>query len=564
MIIVASFLLTGCNENSAPEKMVSAQSQDTLLFGGPIYTGDDENPLVEALLIRKDKIAFVGTEHKARSLAKEGLKEINLDGAAAFPGFADSHVHLLGIGNREIEFDLSDVSSIAEMKTRVAAEVAKLPKGETLFGDGWIETHWPEKRMPTRYDLDEVSPDHPVMLGRVDGHMMLFNSLALELSNVDSTTVSPEGGKIVKGPDGQPNGHMLNNAMAFGDKLMPVQSLDQMKEAMAAGAEVMARKCWTSVHNMSVGMNRLPLFKELAKEGRLPIRVYNALGATADNLAFTKLEPEIDSDLQIVRTRSVKLFADGSLGARGAALFEPYSDMSDSNGLMLMDEERVMPFLEHALKSGIQVTTHAIGPRANRLVLDWYERAFNSVPVEERAVKEPRWRIEHAQIIHPDDIKRFAALGVIPSMQPSHAIGDFHFAPKRLGKERLKGAYAWNSLIDAGAMIAGGSDAPVEKGNPEIEFYAATSRHDLKGFQGEDWHPEEAVSRSQALKMLTAWPAYAAFSENDLGTLTIGKQADISVMSTDLMTIPEAAIPKAKCMMTIVGGQIQYQADRNQ
>ena len=250
---------------------------------------------------------------------------------------------------------------------------------------------------------------------------------------------------------------------------------------------------------------------------------------------------------------------DGALGSRGAALLEPYAD-ANSTGLVLSREEQVIPILETALRAGIQINMHAIGDRGNRLLLDWFEQAFATVPTDERVVPTPRWRDEHTQIVHPDDIPRYAQLGVIPSMQPSHAIGDLHFAEDRLGEDRLEGAYAWQSFLDTGVIIAGGSDAPVERGDPLIEFYAATARRDLSGFQGENWRPEEALTRAEALKMFTLWPAIASFAENEIGSIAVGKRADFSAFDVDLMTAPEADIPKGRALLTIVDGEVVYQA----
>jgi len=255
--------------------------------------------------------------------------------------------------------------------------------------------------------------------------------------------------------------------------------------------------------------------------------------------------------------RGIKVVADGALGSQGAALMEDYADRT-GKGLLLWTEDELRPLYERALREGIQIQTHAIGDRANRMILDLYEEAFEKVPAAERKVADPRWRIEHAQVVHPDDIPRFAALKVIPSMQASHAITDFHFARSRLGEERLKGAYAWKSMLNAGAIIAGGSDAPVEQGDPMIEFYAAVARKDLNGFSDEYWHPEEVLTREEALKALTLWPAYASFEEDVRGTIETGKWADLTVLSQDIMTVEAAAIPKTQNEMTIVAGKVVY------
>ncbi|WP_202899730.1 amidohydrolase [Kordiimonas gwangyangensis] len=259
-------------------------------------------------------------------------------------------------------------------------------------------------------------------------------------------------------------------------------------------------------------------------------------------------------------TRAIKLYMDGALGSRGAALLEPYADAATS-GLLLTTKEDTMPILRKAMSLGIQVNTHAIGDRGNRLLLDWYEEVMQEVPTIERAVANPRWRDEHTQIVSPEDIPRYKALGVIPSMQPSHAIGDLHFAPARLGEERLVGAYAWQSFINSGVIVAGGSDAPVERGDPLIEYYAAIYRHDLAGFQGENWHAEEAVSRADALKMFTLWPAMASFQEDEIGSITVGKKADLTAFSVNLMTAEPSAIPKGEAVMTMVDGEVIYLKD---
>ena len=259
--------------------------------------------------------------------------------------------------------------------------------------------------------------------------------------------------------------------------------------------------------------------------------------------------------------RALKLYADGSLGSRSAALLQPYSDKPDTSGFLTIKEEDLQPLLAAALRKGIQIETHAIGDRGNRFILDQYEKAMNAVPRAEWKIQKPRWRIEHSQIVNPADIPRFAKLGVIPSMQASHAIGDLHFAPSRLGINRLAGAYAWQSFIKSGSIVPGGSDAPVERGEPMIEFYAAVARKDMKGFSGEGWHPEEAVTREQALKMFTVWPAYAAFEEALRGSIEIGKLADFTVLSADIMKIPEMEILKTRCMMTVIGGEIVYEAN---
>ena len=311
---------------------------------------------------------------------------------------------------------------------------------------------------------------------------------------------------------------------------------------------------WTGVHSMSVRWADVPLLEEMDKAGEASLRVYNMVDY--DQAApLIAQGPRATSDGRIT-TRGVKLYMDGALGSRGAALFAPYSDAPAIKGTLITQPEAMRQALAKALAAGIQVSTHAIGDRGNATALDLYEQAFKASPA---AGKAARWRIEHAQILRPVDIPRFHADSVIASMQPSHAIGDFHFAPARLGKDRLKGAYAWKSLLKSGAVVVGGSDAPVERGAPLIEFYAAVARKDLQGFSNADWHPEEKLSRAEALRLFTSSAAYARFAEKDLGTITVGKRADFSGFSIDLMTAPQEAIPKGHAVLTVIDGQVVYQ-----
>ena len=304
----------------------------------------------------------------------------------------------------------------------------------------------------------------------------------------------------------------------------------------------------------------MALLKKLFGERRIKLRIYDAiLGPSAETRRLLSDGPTIDACDHHFTCRSIKVVFDGALGSKGAALLANYADY-DSAGLLKWKEEDLLPTFEQALRRGVQVWVHAIGDRANHEILAIFAKAFASVPAEERTVKEPRWRVEHAQIVLPSDIPRFAQLGIIPSMQPSHAISDLHFAASRLGLARLEGAYAWRSFLNAGSIIAGGTDAPVERGEPMIEFYAAVARKDLNGYSGEGWHPEQAVSRAEALKMFTIWAAYAAFEEGSRGSLEPGKLADFTVLSQDIMTIPASEIPKTECLMTVIGGKIAYEA----
>jgi hypothetical protein len=352
---------------------------------------------------------------------------------------------------------------------------------------------------------------------------------------------------------------LIDDAMDLTAGLVQAPNEGDRVRAYRKAYDVYSAYGWTGIHNMSVDGADVPVMEALATNGEATsLRVYNAVVPEAATALFAT-GPRNAADGLVV-TRAVKFYVDGALGSRGAALHEPYADAPHTRGLVRLTPEQALPDYQEALRRGIQIATHAIGDRGNTMVLDWYDQAYKAVPAAQRRIADPRWRIEHAQVVRPNEIPRFAKGRVIASMQPSHAIGDLHFAPARLGMDRLKGAYAWDSMLKAGATVVGGSDAPVERGDPLIEFYAAVARKDLKGFSGPGWGPEEAVNRAQALKMFTAWPAYAAFMEKELGTIERGKRADLSVFSVDLMTAPVADIPKGEAMLTVVNGRIAHRA----
>jgi predicted amidohydrolase YtcJ len=514
-----------------------AARQGMFVHGGPIYTGVGTNK-VDALLLRGNKIAFAGTLSEARSLASNALN-VDLGGRAAFPGFYDSHVHLTGLGLSEMQLNLVGTPSIDAVKTALAEHAKNNPTGP-IVGSGWIETHWPEKRFLSRADLDAVVNDRPVVLSRADGHATAVNSAALALAGIDRTTRDPDGGQILRDAEGEATGMLIDNAQTLIESKLPPPTREMKKAALARATALYASRGWTGAAHVSATMDDVALLGELAAENRLPFPVDVYLSPAEAGEVFAR-GPYADAS-GLVQVRGIKAYMDGALGSRGAALLAPYSDAPGS-GLLVTPVEELRALLKRARASKIQVATHAIGDRGNRLVLDAYEATFVDDPA---ALKSARWRIEHAQVIAPEDIPRFARLGIIASMQPSHAISDLYFAPSRLGDARLKGAYAWKSLLDSGAIIAAGTDAPVEKGDPLIEFYAAAHRHALNGFQGRNWHPEETISREQALTMLTRGGAYASFREKQRGTLEAGKSADISIFSADLMTAPFAEIAHAR------------------
>ncbi len=535
---------------------------DIVFKNGNVYTVNEEKPRAEAIAVKYGRIVFVGSNEAVKKYeGKKVTRVVDLKGTTVVPGLADAHYHFSGVGFREMNLNLEGVASLEDFLAKIKARVDKAKPGEWVTGRGWIETFWKPQAFPTRWDLDRIAPNNPVFLTRADGHGAVVNSAALKLANVDKNTESPFGGEIMQDKQrGEPNGMLLDRAQALVSRHIPSATKADFEQALLLADKRSIGLGWTQVQDAGVGWDQIEMVKKLYGEQKLRIRLYEAIagpGAGAQRLLREGAQIGLyDGRLTV---RAIKVVSDGALGSKGAALIENYAD-HDTNGFLTVKEEEVLPMLKEALRKTIQVETHAIGDRANRTILDWYEKAFNETPMIERMDRtSPRWRVEHAQIISPADIPRFAKLGIIPSMQPSHAIGDLHFASSRLGQKRLEGAYAWQTLIKSGCIIPGGSDAPVERGEPMIEFYAAVARKDQKGFTGEGWHPEEKVTREQALKMFTAWAAYAAFEEKVRGSIEVGKWADLTVLSADIMEIPEAEILKTRCVMTVINGEVVFE-----
>ena len=540
---------------------IKVEPADLIFVNGNLYTVNDKHPHAEALAVRMDRIVFVGSNTEARKYLGPKTRVVDLHGATVLPGLTDAHHHLSGVGFREMTLNLEGITNLEDFLAKVKARVDQAKPGEWVSGRGWIETFWQPPVFPTRWDLDKVSPNNPVILQRADGHGTVINSAALKIAGITKNTPNPFGGEISKDKQsGEPNGMLLDAAHDLVAKYIPPTSRADAERAIVLGVQRDIGLGWTQVQDPGGTYAEVDLFKKLYGEGKIKLRIYKALSSPGKEAQRLFSEgPIIGAYGNRLTLRAIKVYVDGSLGSRSAALLEPYSDAPDTSGFLTIKEAELLPLLEEALRKGIQVETHAIGDRGNRFILDEYEKALKAVPSAQRKINDPRWRVEHAQIVNPADILRFAKLGIIPSMQPSHAIGDLHFAPSRLGINRLAGAYAWNSFIRSGVVVPGGSDAPVERGEPMIEFYAAVARKDMKGFSGAGWHPEEAVTREQALKMFTIWPAYVAFEENLRGTIEVGKLADLTVLSADIMKIPEMEILKTRCLMTVIGGEIVYE-----
>ena len=549
LLASAILLLAACGTPEAATPSPDAPAGKLTVFaGGTIYTGLAEQPVVDAVVVGTDGRIVALVPPTSADWSEDEVDIVDLGGAFMFPGFVDSHAHLQGIGWRELTLNLEGTASVEELVTRIEAEVQGMEPGAVLFGRGWIETGWPEGRMPSAVDLDAVSPDNPVILIRADGHALVANSAALTAAGITDETPDPDGGKIERDADGHATGILIDNAMAAAGALLAQPDEAGLRKALSTGARVYASRGWTGLQNMSVAPEEAPLMADLDAEGALPIRIYNAFDLAGFDLAAAHA-----NETDTITNRAVKFYMDGALGSRGAQLIRPYSDRPDTSGLSLTSDDALADLMAKADQLGVQLAIHAIGDLANRRILDAFEAGGYG--------PEQRWRIEHTQILHPDDIARVGALGLVASMQPSHAIGDLKFAPARLGMDRLSGAYAWQALLDSDAIIAGGSDAPVEVGSPLIEFYAAVARKDLEGNASEGWHPEQAISRQDALALFTSAAAYAAFQEDDLGSIEVGKLADFTVFDRDLMMVPEADILGAKAVMTVVGGEIVWEAE---
>src|SRR6266568_4812600 len=542
----------------------AAEAVDLIVVNGNIYTANEKQPRAEAFAVKDQRIAFVGSTADVQKLGSAKTRVIDLGGKTVVPGLTDSHCHIFGIGEREMRLNLEGTDSLEAFLAKVQARVAQTERGKWITGRGWIETFWKPPQFPTREDLDKIASENPVFLTRADGHAAIANSAALKIAKIDKDMPNPFGGEILKDKTtGEPSGMLLDNAQDLVAKNIPKPTDAEREQAFLLGVHREIGLGWCEIQNAGSHAEDIRVIRKCLDDGKVKLRFINAVyGPGEDAQRFLREGPTIDAYDHHFTQRTIKVIFDGALGSRGAALLKPYSDAPETSGFLTEKPEELRPMFEEALRRGIQVETHAIGDRANRLIVDLYEAAFKAVPPEQRKIKEPRWRVEHAQIVDPADLPRFAKLGVIPSMQPSHAISDLFFAPARLGMDRLAGAYAWQSFLKSGCIITGGSDAPVERGEPMIEFYAAVARKSIKGESGEAWHREQAVSREQALKMFTIWPAYAAFEENDKGSLEVGKLADLTVLSNDIMKIPELKILETHTVMTVIGGEIVFELSR--
>ena len=531
---------------------------DLIVTNANIYTVDDDRPRAEALAVRGGRVEFVGSRREALALRGPATRILDAGGHTIIPGMVDAHGHLLELGLSLRQVDLVGTRSYDEVVARVAARAKGAPAGEWILGRGWDQNHWGDTRFPTHEALSRAVPNNPVVLGRVDGHALLANAAAMRAAGVTAATRDPEGGRIEREPNGEPSGVFVDNAKSLIERVVPPPSRDEARQATLAAIREANRYGLVGVHDAGEPRQVIDLFEEMARAGQFDLRGYIMVGddsaAEAHYFARGPQSALYDGHIWI---RAIKLYADGALGSRGAALLEPYADDPKNTGLLVSTPQHIRDVAERALRAGFQVNTHAIGDRANRVVLDAYEAALDAVPTADH-----RFRIEHAQILNHDDIPRFARLGVIPSMQAVHQTSDMNWVPARLGYARSFGAYAWRSLLNTGVIIPNGSDFPVESANPLFSFHSAVTRQDANDWPPGGWFPAEKMTRAEALKSMTIWPAYAAFQEDLMGSLTPGKYADFVILDRDIMTVGDGDILGASVLATYIGGRAVYERGR--
>lgn len=553
--ITLATLLTAVSCPLVAQPRAAVPRADLIVTNARIYTADDAHPIVEALAVLGGRLQFVGSALEAMALKGPATKVMDAGGRTIIPGMTDAHAHLYGLGVVLNWVDLTGTKSYAEVIARVVAKAATVPKGTLVEGRGWDQNDWSDTRLPTNVALTAATPEHPVLLTRVDGHAVLANAVAVAKAGITNETRDPEGGRILRDASGAATGVFVDNAQSLLAAVekggAPLNPRDVLRNAIREAN----RWGLTSVHDMGVAPSVIGTYEAAGQAGELTLRAYVMVSGDSASLAWAFAKGArsalFDGRLWV---RGIKLYGDGALGSRGAALLDPYSDDTRNNGLLVMQPSYIESVSERALRSGWQIATHAIGDRANRLVLDAYESAFRAVPTADH-----RFRIEHAQIIHHDDIGRFAKLGVIPSMQASHQTSDMYWAGNRLGTERLRGAYAWRSLLATGAIIPNGSDFPVELVNPLISFHAAISRQDADDYPVGGWYPEQKMTRDEALKSMTLWPATAAFQEGVLGSLTTGKYADFVLLDQDIMRVAPEIVMQTHVLQTWIGGTRVYE-----
>jgi predicted amidohydrolase YtcJ len=537
-----------------PVDTPAAEPADLIVVNAHLRPMTGRSTRATAMAIRRGQIIAIGSDGEMRALSSPQTEVLDLWGRTVFPGFIDSHGHLDGLGDRLGNVDLVGTTGYAAIIDSVRERAARTPAGEWVRGRGWDQNDWAVKELPDHRALSEAVPDHPVALRRIDGHALLVNRLALERAGITRDTRDPEGGEILRDGNGEATGVLVDRAMALVTAVIPPPTPAARAARLRAAMLECARLGLTMVHDAGIDRETLDAYRALMNEGPLPIRVY-AMASTRSELMWDVMAkgPERGDRFSLA---AIKIHLDGALGSRGALLSAPYSDRPGHYGLLTYPLDSLREVCEMAYRRGLQVRVHAIGDSANRLALDAFENAFGG-----RGKREARWAIEHAQIVRPSDVGRFAKLGVVASMQGTHCTSDAPWVETRIGKARAAWCYAWRSMLGARVPVANGSDFPVEDANPMLGIYASLTRRDLNGELPEaGWHPEQRMIRDEALASFTRTGAWLAFREHDLGTLEVGKRADFVVLDRDIASCRYDEIPGARVMRTVVDGKTVYLA----
>lgn len=567
-ITLGTILVLGaCGSNEAPAGL--------LLLNGRVYTldwgepdaegnpapdapvdGDGWRPDAEAVAVRDGRIVFVGTRSDAERFRGGVTSVKDLDGATVIPGLVDSHTHVVGLGRGLSQVDLRGVDTEAQAVARVAERRASVPPGEWIIGWGWDEGAW-ANRYPTMELLSSRFPDNPVVLRSLHGFATWGNQRAFEAAGIDASTPSPTGGEILRDANGDPTGVLLNRAGALLTDAIPVETPDQLIAYLHAGLVAMAEAGYTAIHDAGLDADAMAALEALERDGQLPIRVYAMLSARDEPLVRRWIARGPDQDTEsMLRTRAVKAFYDGALGSRGARLLADYSDRPGLRGVSGNDYGFDQALVREAMDAGFQVAVHAIGDAGNRETLDFFERVF----AEDPPTREGRHRIEHAQVVHPDDFARFAQLSLIASMQPPHAVEDMAWAEDRLGPDRIRGAYAWRTMRRNGVRLIFNSDLTGSDHNIFYGLHSAITRRDKQLEPAGGWYPDQAMTPEEAIRGYTSWAAYAGFMEDEAGIIAPGRLADLTVLDIDPFTIDPDRLLNGNVILTVVNGEVVYDA----
>ncbi|ROU07302.1 amidohydrolase [Lysobacter enzymogenes] len=528
----------------------------TVVTAARVHTLDPAQPRAQALAFDDDgKILAIGGRDELLQRYADA-KRLDLGAATIVPGLIDAHAHVFELGINQLQADLTGARSKAEAVQRLRDYARTLPAGQWLIGHGWDQNDWADARFPEAADLDAAFPDRPVWLQRVDGHAGWANSAAMRAAGRElGGDWQPDGGRIVRGEDGRASGIFIDDAMFLVERARPPLQAAAVEQALSLGMQAAVRHGLTGVHDAGVDLNTLRAYQRLAERKQLPLRITAFAAGDGDALETLCRDGLYQHPSGRLKMRTVKLYADGALGSRGAALLQDYSDERGNRGLLRMSPEAMAKAIAKAERCGVQVATHAIGDRGNREVLDLYAQALG----EDAAKRDHRWRIEHAQILAPQDLPRLAALHAIASMQPTHATSDMPWAEDRLGPVRIDGAYAWRQLRDSGARLALGSDFPVESVDPRLGLFAAATRTDAAGKPLGGWHPQEKLTAYEALRGFTLDAAYAGFAENEVGSLAVGKRADFVVFEQDPLAVEPQRLRELTLLGTYVDGAPVWQ-----